>query len=241
MRWSLIAVGLLFHLSMYGQQISIEEWEKEAETNINLLPKYGYKPKTKKQRKADERFIEEIMSLENFKHDRSKASDHFINLGFNYLYKGDLRTAMYRFNQAYLLDSSNTDIYWGYGAVYMALNYYEKAKEQYKEGLSQNPHNTHLLTDYATCFLARYYEFKYTDKDTVLALMNLDSAIFYLHKSYQIDKTDQNTIYKLSVCYWNKDECDNAWKYYNECKSLGGRPITEAYTKDLNKKCKKEK
>ena len=35
---------------------------------------------------------------------------------------------MYRFNQAYLLDSTNTDIYWGFGGVYMTLGDFENAK-----------------------------------------------------------------------------------------------------------------
>ncbi len=63
---------------------------------------------------------------------------------------------MYRFNQSYLLDSTSTDIYWGYGAVYMTLQNYEKAREQYLEGLTINPRNVHLLTDYATYFRIRY-------------------------------------------------------------------------------------
>lgn len=60
-------------------------------------------------------------------------------------------------------------------------------------------------------------------------------------KSYTIDAKDQNTTYKLSICYWLKGNCDNAWKYFEECKALGGRPITEEYTKDLKKRCKRKK
>jgi hypothetical protein len=60
-------------------------------------------------------------------------------------------------------------------------------------------------------------------------------------KSYKLDPTDQNTTFKLSNLYWNKGDCDNAWKYYDECKALGGRPITDAYPKYLEKKCKRKK
>ena len=65
------------------------------------------------------------MSQEQFKDDKTAASDYLIKLGFNYMYKRDLKTAMYRFNQAYLLDSTNSDIYWGYGAIYMTLGNFE--------------------------------------------------------------------------------------------------------------------
>ena len=73
------------------------------------------------------------------------------------------------------------------------------------------------------------------------ALRNLESAITYFNKSYQLDPTDQNTTFIHSTCYLYKSDCDNAWKFYNECKALGGQPITEDYTNTLNQECKKKK
>jgi len=218
-----------------GQQMTSEKWDEEAKTNIRLLPKYGHAQKTEAQKNSDKEFIETALKKDST---NRKASDHLISLGFQYLYR-DIKTAMYRFNQAYLLDSTNTDIYWGFGGVYMTLGDYAKAEKQYQEGLAINPNNTHLLTDYGTFFMAQYYGLQPIDEKG--ALTNLDSAITYMVKSYQLDPTDQNTTFKLSICYWNKGDCDNAWKYYDICKALGGQPITEDYTKDLKKKCKRKK
>ena len=239
MKQILTLIVALFALTSYGQGLTAQEWDKQSKTNIGMLPKYGYIQKTEEQKQMDEKFINETMKQEKFKGDMNAASNHMIKLGFNYLYRGDLRTAMYRFNQAYLLDSTNTDIYWGYGAVYMTLGNYETAKKQYEDGLLINPNNTHLLTDFGTYYLAQYYGLQPIDEKN--AKSNLDSAINYLTKSYQFETKDQNTIYKLSICYWLNGDCDNAWKYYDECKSLGGQPITEEYTKDLKKKCKRKK
>lgn len=217
---------------MGGHTMTLKEWNNEAKTNIRLLPKYGYTPKTEGQKAADKEFIE--TTLKEYPSNR-KASDHLIELGFKYLYK-DIKTAMYRFNQAFLLDSTNSDIYWGYGGVYMILGNLEGAEKQYIEGLSINSRNIHLLTDYGTYFMAQYYGLQPLDEKK--AVHNLDSAINYLTKSYQLDKTDPNTTFKLSICYFQKDDCSNAWKYYNECMSVGGQPITEDYTKALKDKCK---
>jgi tetratricopeptide (TPR) repeat protein len=219
-------------------QMSSDDWNKQAKSNIRLLPKYGHKQKTDTQKQLDEKFLKETMQQDQFKGNRTAASDYMIKLGFDYLYKGDLKTAMYRFNQAYLLDSTNIDIYWGYGAVYMSLGDYEQAQKQYQEGLSVRPTNTHLLTDYGTYFLAQYYALIPIDEKN--AKTNLDSAIVYMNKSYQYDAKDQNTLFKLSICHWLKGDCTNAWKFYDECKKLGGEPITEEYTKDLEKKCPKK-
>lgn len=200
-----------------------------------MLPKYGNVEKTERQKESDRDFIQTVLKQDST---QRKGSDHLIDLGFKYLNR-DLKTAMNRFNQAYLLDSTNTDIYWGFGAVYMTLGNYEKAKEQYQEGLKIEPENTHLLTDYGTYFMAQYYGLKPIDEENALA--NLDSAITYITQSLKLDPKDQNTTFKLSILYWNKGDCDNAWKYYDECVRDGGQPITEAYTADLKVKCKRKK
>lgn len=223
---------------------SFEEWEKESLTNNRLLPRYGNKPKTPAQIDADSAYIKQIMGLPQFK-TRREASDHLIHLGFQYYYRQDFKTAMYRFNQAYLLDSTNTDIFWGYGAIYMFFGRFDLAKEQYDQGLSIEPDNTHLLTDLATYFMQHFYVIKEMPRNNHVkdpekeAMRYLDSALFYLQKSYKLDPKDVNTTYKLSIAYWNKGDCDNAWKYYDACVALGGKPITEAYTRDLKKKCKR--
>jgi Tfp pilus assembly protein PilF len=233
MRNILTLIITIYSLTSFGQQMTLDEWTKEAKTDIRLLPKYGYAVKTEEQKNDDKEFIETVLKTIP---DNRQASNHLIELGFKYLYN-DIKTAMYRFNQAYLLDSTNTDIFWGYGAIYMTLGDYKKAQQEYLEGLSANSQNTHLLTDYGTYFMNQYYVLQpVNEKD---ALTNLDSAINYMTKSYQIDNKDQNTTFKLSVCYYQKKDCNNAWKYYNECVALGGQPISEDFTKALKEQCKK--
>jgi tetratricopeptide (TPR) repeat protein len=236
----LTTILVLFSVTSYGQQMTSSTLEEEAKKNKRLLPKYGLLPKSEGEISADKDFITETMKQPQFNGDYRAASNHMIKLGFNYLNRRDLKTAMYRFNQAYLLDTTNTDIYWGYGAFYMTLGNYEEGKKQYTDGLSKNPSNTHLLTDYGTYFMSQYYGLKEAGH-TKDALTNLESAITYLDRSFIIDKEDQNTIFKLSICYWIKGDCEKAWEFYDKCKELGGQPITDEYTSDLEKKCKRRK
>ncbi len=234
MKLILTSIIILFASSVFAQQMTLEAWNKEARTNIRLLPKYGHIQKTEQQKQIDKEFIETVLKQDTT---HRKASDHLIRLGFKYVYQ-DIKTAMYRFNQAYLLDSTNTDIYWGFGGVYMTLGDYSRAEEQYKYGLDINPRNTHLLTDYGTCFMAQYYALQTLDEKN--ALENLEKAITYMSKSYELDPKDQNTSFKLSVCYFNKKDCGNAWKYFDICEKLGGQPITKEYITELKKTCKRE-
>jgi tetratricopeptide (TPR) repeat protein len=237
-------LGLLLTVASLAQP-SFDTWEAESKTNKRLLPRYGHLPKTQEEIKSDSDYIKQIMALPEFK-TRREASNHMIGLGFQYYYRPDFKTAMYRFNQAYLLDSTNTDIFWGYGAIYMAFGRYDLAKGQYDEGLSINSTNTHLLTDLATYYMEQFYLAIQMPKNDIIkdpkaqARQFMDSSIHYLNKSYNLDPRDVNTVYKLSICYWNIENCINAWKYYDEAVELGGRPITEEYTKDLKKRCKRK-
>ena len=231
---------IFISVTAFGQQMQVSPLEEEAKTNKRLLPRYGLLPKSESEVAADKDFVTDIMKQSQFNGDYRAASDHLIELGFNYLYRGDLRTAMYRFNQAYLLDSTNVEIYWGYGAFYMTLGNYEEGKKQYSQGLSIDPNNKHLLTDYGTYFMSQYYGLIDAGHESD-ALKNLESAISYLDKSFKVDNKDQNTNYKLSICYWLKGDCGKAWQFYDKCKELGGQPITEEYTADLKKKCTKRK
>lgn len=211
------------------QNYSFDEWQKESYENIRLLPRYGYAYKSAGQLAADKEFIANIKTDTLFTTMRN-ASDRHVALGFEYLYRGNLRVAMYRFNQAYLLDSTNTDDYWGYGSVYMQMGRLDLAEHQYLTGLSKDSLNHHLWTDLATVYSARAQN----NNDTVA----LNKSIGYLQKSYAIQPKDVNTVYKLSVSHYLKGNCKEAQLYLGECEALGGQPITPEFRAALKNDCK---
>jgi tetratricopeptide (TPR) repeat protein len=208
-------------------QISYQEWKEETKTNIRLLPKYGNILKTDKQKKADNELINTIVKEQGTKR---KGSEAMINRGFDYLYRGDTKTAMYRFNQAWLLDSTNVDVYWGFGAVYHSLQQYALAMAQYDDGLRLDPNNSKIITDKATIYLIDFQKNNDTNK--------LKDAIRLFEQSYALDSKNQNTLFKLSVSHFLNNDCKKARRYYNECITLDGRPVTQEYTKALNQRCK---
>ncbi|MCE7041879.1 tetratricopeptide repeat protein [Dyadobacter sp. CY312] len=228
MKSFLIAAFSLWATISFSQTIKYPEWKKEAKTNIRLLPKYGHQAKTDKQKAADQELIDNYIAQEGT---RRKASEVLIEIGFEYLNRGEIKTAMYRFNQAWLLDPNNEDVFWGWGSVYFHFNDYQKALEQYNEGLLLNPTNPRLLTDKATIYMGNYYD--KNDSGAIKTAINLFS------ESYAIDSTNQNTTYKLAVAYYNIKDCDNAWKFYEICSKLGGNPIKPTFTKALEANCKR--
>lgn len=83
--------------------------------SINLLPKYGPAPKSEAYKAADQKFLATID--EHYKGDRKKASEEIATRGWQILRQGQMDEAMRRFNQAWLLNSSNGVALWGMGAI----------------------------------------------------------------------------------------------------------------------------
>lgn len=226
MKYIITALMLLAVLSSFGQQITYEQWKEEAKNEINLQPEYGHIKKSAQQVGDDKQFVENALKVEGT---ARKASDHLVKLGFDYLYRGDVKTAMYRFNQAWLLDPKNENAYWGFGAVYFTFNDTNEALKQYEKGLLINPHSSNILTDKATIYVSLYMN-THNQHD-------LDSAIMIFNESYKANPSNQNTLFKLSAAYYYKNDCANAWKYYNECMKLGGQQISPGYADALKKQC----
>jgi len=221
-----ILIIALISYSTFAQQMTYNQWKEEGKTNIRLQPKYGNVLKSEGQKQADEELINEYLAKEGT---HRKASELLIKLGFDYLYKGDLKTAMYRFNQAWLLDPKNENVFWGFGAIYFMFQDFQSAIKQYDEGLILNAKSSNIITDKASVFMSKY--------DSRKDINDLNTAINLFLKSYSIDNKNQNTLFKLSACYFFKSDCKNALKYYKECLKLGGKPITKEYTEALKEKC----
>lgn len=233
MRNILIIIFAAFSTVAYGQRLKFEDWKAEAEQNTSLLPKYGGLERTKKEKESDEEFKRKVM--ESFDTEK-EASNHMIDLGFQYLYKGDLKTAMYRFNQAYLLDNANSNIYWGYGTIYMAFGKPDLSREQYEEGLRMDSENDKILIDYGTTYLAEFYD-NYEINNIEKANESLDIAIEKLFAAYEINPKNPSSSYKLSICYLYKDDCMKSKEYLKISEELGNSNITEAYKIELEEKC----
>lgn len=235
MKIRFLIISFFLALFSMGQGYSFEEWMEDASEEKRLLPKYGGLKRTKEERKADKVFIDDLMKVSN---DERDASDQMVELGFNYLYRGDLKTAMYRFNQAWLLDEENPDIYWGYGAVYMALGEYELSREQYEEGLKEAPENEKILIDYGTTYLGEFYRYSeigHSDADTYL-----DQAIEKIESAYKVNPENSNATYKLSICYFYKGECAKAKEFLSESEKQGNPNITDGYRLELEETCRPE-
>jgi len=93
---------------------------------------------------ADERLIADVSKEYGSK---EKGSDAFVNQGVRYYQADNLSMAMKRFNQAWLLNPSNPNVFWGFAMVYHDQGENCKAKEMIDRSISLNLERPIALAD----------------------------------------------------------------------------------------------
>src|ERR1700749_1263409 len=89
MKHLFIAFSILFSLPCLAQQVTYQQFQEDAKTQINLQPEYGNVTKTPEQLKEDKDFIDLCLKSDTT---LRKASEHLVKLGFTHLYQGDVET-----------------------------------------------------------------------------------------------------------------------------------------------------
>jgi tetratricopeptide (TPR) repeat protein len=86
-----------------------------SQKSLNLLPMYGHLPKSPSLKQSDSTFISQAIEAHGGAPDT--ASRFYSELAWKFFSGNQLDIAMKRFNEAWLLDSTNGDVYWGIGSI----------------------------------------------------------------------------------------------------------------------------
>ncbi len=125
------------------------------ETSMNEVPMYGNKPFTKEQKKLNDQVIVGVVQEAGSK---KAALDRTIKLAWQYFYeKNDPATAMKRFNQAWLIDPNNDEVFYGFGVLVSMQGKTEEAISFYKKALEINPVHPMALANLARCYKDNAY------------------------------------------------------------------------------------
>jgi tetratricopeptide (TPR) repeat protein len=189
----------------------------------NTKPMYGEVPKSDEYKKADEDFKKECL-------DRYKTIDNSVdsltNNAWIYFYNNDLKTAMKRFNQVWLLNPAFPDSYFGFAALMDMQNNKTESARFYKMGIEKDKdkNRTHICYQRIADCKEQLKDFKgaidaYT-KITVIDPTNafaykkigyfqmefgsFDEAIFAFKKAIELDSTDAMTYNNRGFLYHSK-------------------------------------
>ncbi|KAA9325829.1 hypothetical protein F0P96_18855 [Hymenobacter busanensis] len=106
---------------------------------INTLPRYGGKAKSKALQKIDQDFI--ASELRKYRRDAHAASEVSVELGWQHLAQQDPAVSIKRFNQAWLLDSTNCNVYYGFSACLSLQGDAKAAREYFRLAQRRDPKN----------------------------------------------------------------------------------------------------
>src|SRR5262245_61502737 len=119
---------------------------------VNEIPMYGGLPKNECQLYADKTFMAWAVRTAG---SPEKASAQSVQAGWRAMSEHDWRVAMRRFNQAWLLDSDNPDVYWGFGAACGLERDYECSITHFTKATQLDPANPTMLADFAFTYIRR--------------------------------------------------------------------------------------
>lgn len=194
-------------------------------TSLHCIPLWGEKKKTAQQIKQDEAFLKACD--ENFGN-RAEASRFFAERGWEYIAEGELDTACYRFNLAQLLNTKNSDAYWGLGVVCHQKGQGTEAIRMLSKGVACDSANSMLLDDLATLYIQQHQQSGQAH--------DLDEAFALLNRSVQLDTTNATTYLKLALAEYQRNNFDKAWEHLHQCRQLDVQVLDFNFIEQLSAK-----
>jgi tetratricopeptide (TPR) repeat protein len=204
MRNYIIAFGVLItgSLAACTSQNAITENKQSPKPNLSLndvVPVRNVASPEEKQ--SQKKFV--TQQTKRFKN-RKAGSAYYAHVAKRQFNDAKLDSASISFGRAWLLDSTNNDVYWGYGLVYGQQKDYDKALYSLYHALDSDQHNARLLTDLATTHLNRFYATSSPD-DLLQSRKLLELAVRYAPNKAEAS-------YKLAVSYYYLQEYAKAWE-----------------------------
>jgi len=189
---------------------------------IDQLPMYGGMDRAAypELKAADEKLIEGTTQAFG---SRETASQAFVSRAFTLYMKDDLAGAMRRFNQAWLLNPSNPEVFWGFGSVLNDRGEYCSSMKMLEKAIELNiPVTKGFFADAgfigARCALTNQS-------------LTAEERNKLLEKSEDLfkraERDDPNKAYVYSTwarSYYAQDKHSEAWEMIAKQRNAGGKP-----------------
>lgn len=143
-----------------------------------------------------------------------------VELGWSYFNKGDMDTALRRFNQALILDPHFAPAYFGIAYVYSAQNRLDLAIPNYRKSIEKDPTFSH---SYSNLGLALLYSGKPQD------------AFAMLKKALDIDPKNGDAHVNMALYYFSAGDYSSCWKHIHWAKDHKAA-VNPDFLRDLREK-----
>ena len=194
----------------------------EGQTPIDQVPMYGGMDRSAipELKAADEKLIADTVRHYGT---REKASAAFVKNGFAYYQRDDLANAMRRFNQAWLLDPKNPDVYTGFGSVLHDQGKNCEAMQMMEKALALNPPtNQGILPDAARLITLCAVSDKGLSTEAKNKLFERSESLY--RKAEEIEPNKSYVYGSWSTAYYWRGQYSEAWVMIAKERAAGGKP-----------------
>lgn len=194
----------------------------EQTTRVDEVPMYGGIDRTKFPElvEADKQFISDVTKEFG---SRGKASQLWVKQGFKFYNQNRLGMAMRRFNQAWLLNDENAEVYAGFGSVLHDQGKYCDAMQMMQKSLSLNPPTYQgIYTDAGRVFTLCAISDDVDSAETKSNLISMSEALYQ-----EAEKLEWNKAYTYgswATAYYWRGDYSGAWLMVEKQKEAGGLP-----------------
>lgn len=219
---------LLFFGIIFFSSCSVEN--NESKGGVNTLPMYGEAEKTEAQKKCDEKFIKDTIESAG---SREKAVEVVMKRAWVLFSENDLDTSMKRFNQVWLLDSDNPEVFFGFGVIMGKNKDWDESIKFLNEGIKLSP-NDEMYGEISYKIGVAYYHKAMNSEDFNVRLVFLKKATDYYEKA--ILKNSEISYYYADWAYtlYELGEYEKSLEKLNRAKKLGMK--VEKFEKEILKK-----
>jgi tetratricopeptide (TPR) repeat protein len=206
-----------------------------GKTPINEIPMYGGIEFTSEQKEINDKFIQAVVKQYG---NRKAAAEDAVRWGWNYYNeKHDPKTAMKRFNQAWLLDPNNAGAFFGFGFLMAEKGKEDEAIAYYKKSMELDPNNAVVICNLGRIYENKAYRLRRQRKREEM-IKCLDEAMKLYEKASQVAATDDDLgyiYYSWAVALELMDNYAGAWDKIKLVRKHDGHYIEPGFIKHMSR------
>lgn len=165
-----------------------------------------------------------------------------VDLGWKYYYQGDLDTAIKRFNQGWMFDRENPEVYWGFGLIMGQRASAEDTEGNLKESIrflematDKNPDDGRIIGDLAFSHTILGHYLKSEKKNDKRSKEHFGKAEKLFPQAFKLAPKYPPIVANWSVYYFYTEQFDQAQNKAHEAVKMGYQ-FSPDYINDLRQK-----
>jgi tetratricopeptide (TPR) repeat protein len=194
----------------------------------DFVPFFGGIKKTPAQQEHDHQVVAEAIRRAG---SREQAVTLVLQSGWAKLKSGEAETAIKYFNLAWLIEPSNPDVLWGFGASLNQQRKFEPALRLFELARQQKPKEAALLADYAYAWISKG---ALADKGVDQREASFAKALELLDQSEKLNPGNPIIYSNRAMLRYFQVRYLDAWHQVAKAEALAPHSINPMFLRDLS-------